>query len=222
MTRRQCWQRPLRLGYEPVSFSDRRGPRAALKSVRHSPFAHLSRWSYYAGRARLVHHLERWRIFRPVTPLVIDARGCNRQPHKSALPNPAVRGAVRRQIVRRWRSASASASRTGSVCAQLKHASVIATIRSLRACCRCSSGRTGRIVVNAFSHPQEVSYASIHGGPFPATSDSRFTSVGMSSIERFLRPVCYQGLPDELLPEALQHDNPLGIWRLTDGELAKA
>lgn len=82
--------------------------------------------------------------------------------------------------------------------------------------------RTGRIVVNAFAHPQEVSYASIHGGPFPATSDSRFTSVGMSAIERFLRPVCYQGFPDELLPQALQHDNPLGIWRLTDGELSKA
>ena len=82
--------------------------------------------------------------------------------------------------------------------------------------------RTGRIVVNAFAHPQEVSYASIHGGPFPATSDSRFTSVGMSAIERFLRPVCYQGFPDELLPEALQHDNPRGIWRLTDGELSKA
>jgi alpha-ketoglutaric semialdehyde dehydrogenase len=82
--------------------------------------------------------------------------------------------------------------------------------------------RTGRIVVNAFAHPQEVSYASIHGGPFPATSDSRFTSVGMSAIERFLRPVCYQGFPDELLPEALQHDNPRGLWRLNDGELSKA
>jgi alpha-ketoglutaric semialdehyde dehydrogenase len=82
--------------------------------------------------------------------------------------------------------------------------------------------RTGRIVVNAFAHPQEVSYASIHGGPFPATSDSRFTSVGMSAIERFLRPVCYQGFPDELLPEALQHDNPRGLWRLIDGELSKA
>jgi len=82
--------------------------------------------------------------------------------------------------------------------------------------------RTGRIVVNAFWHPQEVSYASIHGGPFPATSDSRFTSVGMTAIERFLRPVCYQGFPDDLLPEALKYDNPLGIWRLTDGELSKA
>jgi 2,5-dioxopentanoate dehydrogenase len=81
--------------------------------------------------------------------------------------------------------------------------------------------RTGRVVINAFAHPQEVSYASIHGGPFPATSDSRFTSVGMSAIERFLRPVSYQGFPDELLPEALQHDNPAGIWRVTDGELAK-
>lgn len=81
--------------------------------------------------------------------------------------------------------------------------------------------RTGRVVINAFAHPQEVSYASIHGGPFPATSDSRFTSVGMSAIERFLRPVCYQGFPDELLPEALREANPLGIWRLTDGELSR-
>ncbi|CAB3768953.1 aldehyde dehydrogenase (NADP(+)) [Paraburkholderia humisilvae] len=81
--------------------------------------------------------------------------------------------------------------------------------------------RTGRIVINAFSHPQEVSYASIHGGPFPATSDSRFTSVGMSAIERFLRPVSYQGFPDDLLPEALKYDNPLGLWRVTDGEVSK-
>src|ERR1700743_1900910 len=81
--------------------------------------------------------------------------------------------------------------------------------------------RTGRIVVNAFSHPQEVSYASIHGGPFPATSDSPFTSVGMTSIERFLRPVCYQGFSDDLLPEALKHTNPCQIWRLTDGALSR-
>jgi NADP-dependent aldehyde dehydrogenase len=82
--------------------------------------------------------------------------------------------------------------------------------------------RTGRIVINAFSHPQEVSYASIHGGPFPATSDSRFTSVGMSAIERFLRPLCYQGFPESLLPESLRDGHPLGIWRLLDGEYSKA
>ncbi|KJZ62940.1 aldehyde dehydrogenase (NADP(+)) [Pseudomonas fluorescens] len=77
--------------------------------------------------------------------------------------------------------------------------------------------RTGRIVVNAFAHPQEVSFATIHGGPFPATSDSRFTSVGMTSIERFLRPVSYQGFPDALLPEPLREVNPLGLPRLVDG-----
>lgn len=81
--------------------------------------------------------------------------------------------------------------------------------------------RTGRIVVNAFAHPQEVSYGSIHGGPFPATTDSRFTSVGMSAIERFLRPVCYQGFPDTLLPDALKAENHLGLWRLVDGELKR-
>ncbi|MCA1401139.1 hypothetical protein [Bradyrhizobium sp. BRP56] len=77
--------------------------------------------------------------------------------------------------------------------------------------------RTGRIVVNAFAHPQEVSYASIHGGPFPATSDSRFTSIGMSAIDRFLRPVSYQGFPDALLPMALRETNPLGVPRLVGG-----
>jgi NADP-dependent aldehyde dehydrogenase len=78
--------------------------------------------------------------------------------------------------------------------------------------------RTGRIVVNAFAHPQEVSFATIHGGPFPASSDSRFTSVGMTSIERFLRPITYQGFPDALLPEALREVNPLGLPRSVDGQ----
>ncbi len=79
--------------------------------------------------------------------------------------------------------------------------------------------RTGRIVVNAYSIPQEVSYAVVHGGPFPATTDSRFTSVGMTAVDRFLRPVTYQNFPDTLLPEALGHANPLDLWRLTDGSL---
>lgn len=77
--------------------------------------------------------------------------------------------------------------------------------------------RTGRIVVNAFAHPQEVTHATVHGGPFPATSDSRFTSVGLTSIERFLRPVAYQGFPDALLPEALREGNPLALPRSVDG-----
>lgn len=78
--------------------------------------------------------------------------------------------------------------------------------------------RTGRLIVNAFSHPQEVSNAAIHTGPFPATTDSRFTSVGMTSIDRFLRPVCYQGFPEALLPEAVQAGNPLRLTRLVDGK----
>ncbi|MFE4371297.1 hypothetical protein ACFRMN_24245 [Streptomyces sp. NPDC056835] len=80
---------------------------------------------------------------------------------------------------------------------------------------------TNRIVVNAFSHPQEVGYATIHGGPFPATTDSRFTSVGMTAIDRFLRPVTYQGFPDDLLPDALAGANTDGLWRLVDGELTR-
>ncbi|MGW3634685.1 aldehyde dehydrogenase family protein [Streptomyces sp. NPDC005122] len=79
--------------------------------------------------------------------------------------------------------------------------------------------RTNRVVVNAYSHPQEVGYATIHGGPLPATTDSRLTSVGMTAIDRFLRPVTYQGFPEALLPDALAADNPDGLWRLVDGHL---
>ena len=82
--------------------------------------------------------------------------------------------------------------------------------------------KVGRILFNGFPTGVEVSYAMVHGGPFPATSDPRSTSVGATAIERFLRPVCYQDVPAGLLPEALKDDNPLGIVRLVDGELKLA
>jgi NADP-dependent aldehyde dehydrogenase len=61
----------------------------------------------------------------------------------------------------------------------------------------------------------------VHGGPFPATADGRSTSVGTAAIYRFLRPVCYQNLPQSLLPAVLRDDNPRGIWRRIDGALGK-
>jgi NADP-dependent aldehyde dehydrogenase len=64
--------------------------------------------------------------------------------------------------------------------------------------------------------------AMVHGRPYPATSDSRGTSVGTLAIERFLRPMCFQNYPDALLPEALQNANPLGIRRLVDGEVSQS
>ncbi|PYE18394.1 NADP-dependent aldehyde dehydrogenase [Paraburkholderia silvatlantica] len=82
--------------------------------------------------------------------------------------------------------------------------------------------KTGRIVANSFSNVVEICDAQIHGGPFPATTDPRFTSVGSSAIERFLRPVAYQGIPADLLPPALQDGNPLGLWRVRDRQLVQA
>jgi NADP-dependent aldehyde dehydrogenase len=82
--------------------------------------------------------------------------------------------------------------------------------------------KAGRILVNGFGTGVEVSHAMVHGGPFPATSDSRATSVGTLAMDRFLRPVCYQDMPQELLPEALRDGNPLGIFRRTDGQLGEA
>ncbi|MEY2616963.1 MAG: 2,5-dioxopentanoate dehydrogenase [Verrucomicrobiota bacterium] len=81
--------------------------------------------------------------------------------------------------------------------------------------------KVGRIVWNGYPTGVEVSPSMHHGGPYPATTDSRFTSVGTAAIQRFARPVCYQGLPHELLPTELQNANARKIWRLVNGTLTK-
>lgn len=78
--------------------------------------------------------------------------------------------------------------------------------------------RCGRFIWNGVPTGVEVVPSMQHGGPYPATTDSRFTSVGEDGIKRFMRPLCFQQFPDHLLPEALQDANPLGIWRLVNGE----
>jgi NADP-dependent aldehyde dehydrogenase len=79
--------------------------------------------------------------------------------------------------------------------------------------------RAGRILWGGWPTGVEVSDAMVHGGPFPATSDSRTTSVGTLAIERWQRPVCYQDLPEALLPEALREGNPWQLVRRVDGTL---
>ena len=78
--------------------------------------------------------------------------------------------------------------------------------------------KAGRLLVNGWPTGVEVCDAMVHGGPFPATSDARTTSVGSAAILRFLRPVCYQDFPDSLLPSALKQANPLHLRRLFDGQ----
>ncbi len=81
--------------------------------------------------------------------------------------------------------------------------------------------KVGRIVFNGYPTGVEVNHAMVHGGPYPASSDSRTTSVGTMAILRFARPVCYQDFPDAALPDALKNANPRGIWRMIDGELTR-
>ncbi|WP_456314660.1 hypothetical protein [Sabulicella glaciei] len=81
--------------------------------------------------------------------------------------------------------------------------------------------RVGRILVNGYPTGVEVGHAMVHGGPYPATSDGRSTSVGTLAIARFLRPVCYQDMPEALLPEALRDGNPLGLMRRLDGVVGR-
>ena len=81
--------------------------------------------------------------------------------------------------------------------------------------------KVGRLIINAFPTGVEVCHSMVHGGPFPATTDSRTTSVGTMAISRFTRPVCYQGFPQFLLPDELKDGNPLNIWRMVNGEREK-
>lgn len=81
--------------------------------------------------------------------------------------------------------------------------------------------KAGRILFNGWPTGVEVGHAMVHGGPFPATSDSRTTSVGSLAIERFQRPVAYQDVPAALLPDAVRDDNPWGLLRRIDGSLEK-
>ena len=77
--------------------------------------------------------------------------------------------------------------------------------------------KVGRILFNGWPTGVEVVPSMVHGGPFPATSDSRTTSVGTLAMDRFLRPVAYQDVPDALLPSAVRESNPDGLLRLVDG-----
>ena len=81
--------------------------------------------------------------------------------------------------------------------------------------------KVGRIVFNGYPTGVEVGHAMVHGGPYPATSDGRSTSVGSEAIFRFCRPVCFQDCPKQLLPQELRDENPLGIWRMIDGKMTR-
>jgi 2,5-dioxopentanoate dehydrogenase len=79
----------------------------------------------------------------------------------------------------------------------------------------------GRFIINGVPTGVEVCLSMHHGGPFPATTDARFTSVGADGIKRFARPMSYQNWPDSLLPDELKNGNPLGIWRTVNDQLTK-
>jgi 2,5-dioxopentanoate dehydrogenase len=81
--------------------------------------------------------------------------------------------------------------------------------------------KVGRLIFNGYPTGVEVCPSMHHGGPYPATTDPHFTSVGTAAIHRFARPVCYQNFPQEALPVELRNSNKKGIWRLVDNQLTK-
>ena len=84
------------------------------------------------------------------------------------------------------------------------------------------AAKAGRVIFNGWPTGLEVSHAIVHGGPYPATSDGgRSTSVGTRALTRWVRPVCWQNLPDELLPAELTNANPLGLLRMVNGEMTR-
>jgi alpha-ketoglutaric semialdehyde dehydrogenase len=84
-----------------------------------------------------------------------------------------------------------------------------------------ASSVAGRVVFNGVPTGVEVCPSMVHSGPFPACTDSRFTAVGINAVKRWVRPVCYQNCPQQLLPDALKDGNPAGIWRLVNNEWGK-
>ena len=94
-------------------------------------------------------------------------------------------------------------------------------LRTYEGLVRVLERKVGRLVFNGFPTGIEVCAAMHHGGPYPATTDSHFTSIGTASIFRFARPVCFQGFPDAALPLELRNQNVRGIWRLVDGQFTK-
>jgi NADP-dependent aldehyde dehydrogenase len=81
--------------------------------------------------------------------------------------------------------------------------------------------KCGRLILNGVPTGVEVCKAMQHGGPFPATTDSRFGAVGEDALKRFARPLCYQNWPDQWLPAELQDKNPLQIFRTVNGQLMR-
>jgi NADP-dependent aldehyde dehydrogenase len=80
----------------------------------------------------------------------------------------------------------------------------------------------GRYIINGVPTGVEVCLSMHHGGPFPSTTDSRFTSVGADGIKRFARPLSFQNWPDKFLPDELKNKNPLGIWRTVNNNLSQS
>ena len=101
---------------------------------------------------------------------------------------------------------------TGSVFGQLTE------LDDFRDCITMLQSRVGRLIFNQVPTGVEVCLSMQHGGPFPATTDSRFTSVGADGIKRFARPITYQNWNNELLPDELKNENPLKILRRVNGE----
>ena len=100
---------------------------------------------------------------------------------------------------------------TGTILAEKDEIKSYTTIVSLL------QNRVGRIIFNGVPTGVEVCAAMVHGGPYPASTDSRFTAVGINSIKRWVRPFSFQSWPNELLPNELKNENPLGILRVVDG-----
>ncbi|HEY4108188.1 aldehyde dehydrogenase (NADP(+)) [Puia sp.] len=94
-------------------------------------------------------------------------------------------------------------------------------IKQHRALVEAAQDICGRLILNGAPTGVRVSLSMQHGGPFPSTTDSRFTSVGADGIKRWVRPLAFQGWSDAALPDALKNGNPLGIWRMVNNDLTK-
>ncbi len=146
--------------------------------------------------------------------VIVSVRG--RFPRDARVVGRALRPRGDRDPLRAGTDATALAARLEGTLTATLHADA-ADEAWAAALCDALADKTGRLVWNGYPAGVAVVAAMHHGGPWPASSSSLFTSVGTAAIRRFLRPVAYQNVPEALLPEALRAANPAGIQRNVDG-----
>jgi NADP-dependent aldehyde dehydrogenase len=158
--------------------------------------------------------------FAAMPPVLLETDFATCRAHRELLEEAFGPGAIVIRCRELKELLAAAALTEGNLTASL-HAGAADAREEVQRALQALQPLAGRVIFNGFPTGVEVCAAMVHGGPYPATTAPATTSVGTLAIQRFVRPVSFQNVPDELLPAELQNANPRGIWRTVNGERTK-